>query len=148
MTQRGLDANLINAFIDSIEKADKLKLKWFRRNEQRLNDIANKPATRTVPEDVKEKFKQDRVDQYTNAIKYPKIHTEDAPPREVSGVLQECSSFEYGWKMWNHSKTMKKTGFGRQQVIKESFYRRRGVERDPDWYREPAGYSPMVCTTS
>lgn len=57
----------------------------------------------------------------------------------------EVSSFEYGWKTWNHAKNMKKTGFGRQQIVKDSFYRRRGVERDPDWYKEPAGYSPTVC---
>ncbi|KAJ8941143.1 hypothetical protein NQ318_004263 [Aromia moschata] len=190
MPDRGIDARLINAYVDAIEKEDKLKLKWFRKNEERLNAIANKPTTKAVPEEVKEKFKQDRIDAYTNAIKNPRVKTEDSPPRKVPGALQgvmrpvdpsvtrliytglnkdgrlnyltermkmlpedryfftECTSFEYGWKMWNHAKTVKKTGFGRQQVIKESFYRRRGVERDPDWYKEPAGYSPMVCTTT
>ncbi|XP_030748964.1 protein ATP6V1FNB-like [Sitophilus oryzae] len=59
----------------------------------------------------------------------------------------EVSSFEYGWKMWNYVKTIKKTGFGRQQVIQDTFYRRRGVERDPEWYKEPAHIRPTFCNS-
>lgn len=58
----------------------------------------------------------------------------------------EVSSWIYGWKMWNMPKTMPKTGLGRQHIIKNSFYRRRGVERDPDWYKEPVVFSPTICT--
>lgn len=57
----------------------------------------------------------------------------------------EVSSWMYGWKMWNLSKTMPKTGFGRQHIIRDSFYRRRGVERDPEWYKEPTVLSPNIC---
>lgn len=57
----------------------------------------------------------------------------------------EVSSFVYGWKMWYHNNELKKLGFGREMIIKHTFYRRRGVTHDPDWYKEPAAYSPTVC---
>lgn len=59
----------------------------------------------------------------------------------------ECSSWDYGWKMWDDVKKIPKTGFGRYQIIRDSFYRRRGVEIDPDWYREPAHINPTFCNT-
>lgn len=64
---------------------------------------------------------------------------------ELRYYFPETSSFRYGWNMWDCSKTMPKTSYGRQQVIKNSFYRRRGVERDPDWYKQPSVLSPSVC---
>lgn len=57
----------------------------------------------------------------------------------------EVTSFCYGWKIWDKVKGMKKTGFGRRQIIQDSFYRRRGIDVDPEWYREPAVYSPTIC---
>lgn len=57
----------------------------------------------------------------------------------------EVSSYIYGWNMWEEAKNKINLGHGRQQVIKASFYRRRGVERDPDWYREPARLTTLVC---
>ncbi|KAJ8927765.1 hypothetical protein NQ314_019769 [Rhamnusium bicolor] len=86
MPQRGMDANLQKVWIAAVEKEDSLRLKWFRKNMQRLNDISNKEAHRTVPEEVKEKFKKDRIESFQNVIKYPRIKTEDAPPREFRSV--------------------------------------------------------------
>ena len=42
----------------SIEKEDALRSLWFRQNEERLNEIANKVPSRRVPDDIKEKMKQ------------------------------------------------------------------------------------------
>lgn len=64
---------------------------------------------------------------------------------ETKYYYPETTSFRYGWNMWNNAKTRINLGNGRQQVIKNSFYRRRGVARDPDWYKEPAQLSPSVC---
>lgn len=47
--------------------------------------------------------------------------------------------------MWDEAKRKINLGNGRQQVIKASFYRRRGVKRDPDWYREPARLNRLIC---
>lgn len=59
----------------------------------------------------------------------------------------ECSSWEYGWHLFHQTRNVPKTGFGRQQIIKDSFYRRCGVHRDPDWYNEPAHINPTFCNT-
>ncbi|KAF7274784.1 hypothetical protein GWI33_012553 [Rhynchophorus ferrugineus] len=168
----------------TIEKEDALRAKWFKINEKRLNEIANKIQSRVVPEEIKESMKQNRIAAFQNLKKFPRIKTEDQVP-EFAGKLQgimkpidpaikkliytaitgrqvvqvfkeilrsvfrfyfpEVSSFEYGWRMWDYVKTIKKTGFGRQQIVKDTFYRRRGVEEDPEWYREPAQISPTFC---
>lgn len=47
--------------------------------------------------------------------------------------------------MWDEAKRKINLGNGRQQVIKDSFYRRRGVDRDPDWCKEPARLSTLIC---
>lgn len=57
----------------------------------------------------------------------------------------EVTSFLYGWKIWEETRRKVNLGNGRQQIIKSSFYRRRGVGRDPDWYREPARISALIC---
>ncbi|KAJ8920534.1 hypothetical protein NQ315_005403 [Exocentrus adspersus] len=184
--QRGLDPRTQKAWVSAIEKENQLRLKWFTKNMDRLNRIANKENTRKVPQEVKDKFDNDLVESYKNVQRFPKIKVDDAPliePKAMQGIMKpvdpavtkliytgenkdgrlnylhervkllpddryyfpEVSSFEYGWKTWNYAKNIKKTGFGRQQIVKESFYRRRGVERDPEWYKEPAGYTPTVC---
>ncbi|XP_074033958.1 protein SPMIP1 [Leptinotarsa decemlineata] len=188
-TQRGLDARLQKGWAHAIEKEAKLRLKWFRANEARLNEIANKPPSREVPEDVKNEYKKTLIESYQNVIKHPRIKTRDPDPIDPSafqGIMKpvdpavrkliytgsnkdgrmnylkkrveliperrfyftEVSSWEYGWNMWDSAKDMRKTGFGRQQVIKDSFYRRRGVGNDPEWYKEPAVFSPSICSCS
>lgn len=42
----------------TIAKEATLRSLWFRKNEARLNEIANSKPSRTVPDDVKEKMKQ------------------------------------------------------------------------------------------
>ncbi|CAH1961584.1 unnamed protein product [Acanthoscelides obtectus] len=187
--QRGIGPRLQKSWSHAIEKEDTLRLNWFRKNEVRLNEIANQPPTRSVPEEVKNEVEQIIVDNFRNADRKPRIKAYDdelIDPGALQSIMKpvdpavtkliytganqegrinylhervkltpdqrfyfpECSSWVYGWNMWNTVKTIKKYGFGRQQVIKESFYRRRGVERDPDWYTEPAVFSPTVCTCS
>lgn len=59
----------------------------------------------------------------------------------------ECSSFVYGWLMFDNMRVPKDDPrFGRQQVIKHSFYRRNGgLRRDTEFHRIPQVLSPMVC---
>ncbi|CAG9818050.1 unnamed protein product [Phaedon cochleariae] len=186
--QRGIDAHLEKGWAHAIEKENMLRLKWFRTNERRLNEISNKPPNRAVPEEVTEKYKEAIVDNYRNVIKNPRIKTGDADPlidpRAMQAIMKpvnpattrliysgsnkdgrknyltkrvhqipedrfyfpEVSSWAYGWNMWDVVKETRKTGFGRQQVIKDSFYRRRGVGCDPEWYKEPAVFSPSICS--
>lgn len=49
-----------------IEKENFLRLKWFTRNEERLNEIANAPLVRTVPEEVKEDMRLGRIARFQN----------------------------------------------------------------------------------
>ncbi|XP_019874922.1 protein ATP6V1FNB-like [Aethina tumida] len=65
------------------------------------------------------------------------------PLPEDRYYFPEASNFVYGWHMWHERRQY--VGFGRQPIIKNSFYRRNGVERDPDWYKEPHKMSPTTC---
>lgn len=75
-------------------------------------------------------------------VNYLEKRAETIP--EEKYYFPETTNFRYGWKMW-HNKARINEGNERQQIIKNSFYRRRGVERDPEWYREPASISPTTC---
>ncbi|XP_060526415.1 protein SPMIP1-like [Cylas formicarius] len=174
-------------WVKSVEKEAKVRSVWFRRNEERLNEIANQPPTRLVPDDVKGLVKQQRISAFRNARKYPRVKKDDSAPPPSHGVPQgvmkpvdpattrliyegnnkdgrsnylkervkllpeeryffpEVSSFEYGWRMWDMVAHTDRTGFGRRQVIRDSFYRRRGLARDPDWYKEPAHIGATFC---
>ncbi|KAL3280049.1 hypothetical protein HHI36_017556 [Cryptolaemus montrouzieri] len=170
-----------------IEKENHLRLKWFTRNEERLNEIANAPLIRTVPEEVKEDMRLGRIARFQNVDRKNVKKLDHQKPYEqldprVTNVMQpidpkikkllyagtqkdgrrnylnarvkvipenryyfpETSSFEYGWKMWNASRTIPKSRYGRIEVIKE-FYRRAGVARDPEWHKEPTKLSPTIC---
>ncbi|CAG9772570.1 unnamed protein product [Ceutorhynchus assimilis] len=171
----------------TIEKEAALRSMWFRKNEARLNENANKLiSSRAVPEEVKEKIKKNRIEAFQQIKKFPRIKTEDTVI-DFEGNLQdimrpvnpeitkliytghnkdgrenylrervklipekrfyfpECTSWDHGWKQWHRMKDNRTLGFGRQQIIKASFYRRRGVERDPEWYKEPAHINPTFC---
>lgn len=80
VTHRGIDLELQRGYANAIEKQERLRLKWFRKNEQRLNEIANKPISRAVPEEMKEKFKDDLIKSYQNVGKHPKIRVGDPEP--------------------------------------------------------------------
>lgn len=45
-------------WVSMIKKEDTLRSLWFRKNEARLNEIANKDPTRTVPKSAIERLKQ------------------------------------------------------------------------------------------
>ncbi|KAK9871191.1 hypothetical protein WA026_011472 [Henosepilachna vigintioctopunctata] len=170
-----------------IEKENSLRLKWFNKNEQRLNEIADAPLVRTVPEDVKEDMRLGRIERYQNIERKCVKKPEEQFPivesdRRFSNIMMpvdpqtlkllysgtqrdgrrnylnervkiipeekyyfpETTSFQYGWKMWNTIRTSADARFGRKEVIRE-FYRRGGVSGDPEWYKEPAKLSPMIC---
>ncbi|XP_044262954.1 protein ATP6V1FNB-like [Tribolium madens] len=186
-TMRGIPLDKQRLWSYFIEIEEKLRLKWFKKNEARLDEIANKVHLRQVPDEVKEELKE-RMNNYFKTIE--KRHTvmhDDAPPIVEEAALQsimrpvdkhvkdllyasainegrkaylqerykiipekryyfpETTSFQYGWSMSEFSKNIKGSPFARQQIIKESFYRRRGVAQDPEWYKEPAKLSPQVC---
>lgn len=86
--QRGLDPRIQNAWLTAIEKENKLRLKWFTNNMERLNRIANKEPTKRVPQEVKDKLKNDLIESYQNVERFPRIKTEDAPsiePKPITG---------------------------------------------------------------
>lgn len=187
-TTRGIDMRKQKAWIDAIEKENKLRLKWFTKNESHLEDIANRLNTRTVSDEIKNDLKASRATEFENATRHATRFVEPAPaplidPDAIQNIMKpvdpatrnliysgsqkdgrlnylhkrylilpedryyfpETTSFQYGWKMWDCAKDVKDARYGRQQVIKESFYRRRGLERDPEWYKESAILSPNIC---
>lgn len=88
---RGIDPRVQRAWVHAIEKENKLRLKWFTKNMDRLNRIANKEPTRAVPQEVKEQFEKELVESYQNAQRFPRIKTDDAPliePKTVKGRLE------------------------------------------------------------
>lgn len=85
--QRSLDPHIQNAWVSAIEKENKLRLKWFTNNSERLNHIANKEPTRAVPQELKDKFKNDLIQSYQNVHKFPRIKTEDAPVKEPKPIM-------------------------------------------------------------
>ncbi|CAH1381209.1 unnamed protein product [Tenebrio molitor] len=185
-SMRGIPLSQQRLWKYSIEKEDKLRLKWFKTNEARLDEIANKVHLRQVPDEVKEEMKERMLNYFEDQDKHPPppelepsiidenaIHSIMRPVDKKTRDLlyastrpdgrltylherykvipeqryyfPETTNFQYGWNMWEVIKNIRGSPFARQQVIKESFYRRRGVEKDPEWYREPARLSPQVC---
>lgn len=67
-------------WIESIEKENRLRLTWFRKNERRLEECAEKPSAREVPQELKDEVRETRQNTYRNAKKFPRIKTEDALP--------------------------------------------------------------------
>lgn len=78
--ERGIESHLQKGWVNAIQKQQKLRLNWFRNNEKRLNEIANKPLSREVPEDMKKDVKETLKRNYQNVEKFPKIKTTDADP--------------------------------------------------------------------
>lgn len=69
------------AFIDSVEKENRLRLEWFRRNIDRLEASVNKPNTRTVPQELKDEVKRNRQSKHETRERHPMVKVDDAPPR-------------------------------------------------------------------
>lgn len=79
----GLDIGKQKHWIESIEKEKKLRLSWFRNNEQRLKECAEKTNSRIVPQHVKDDVKESRQTLYRSIKKYPITKPEDPPPLSV-----------------------------------------------------------------
>lgn len=80
LNQRGIDPRLQKGWSNAIEKQEKLRLSWFRNNEERLNEIANKPPSREVPQEMKQDVKDTLKKNFQNVEKHPKIKTTDPDP--------------------------------------------------------------------
>ncbi|KAK5649449.1 hypothetical protein RI129_000478 [Pyrocoelia pectoralis] len=79
-TNRGIDPSKMKIYTDSYEKENRLRLKWFRKNEERLVAYTEKPNTQTVPQEVIDEVANKRKISYQEAERYPRIHFDDAPP--------------------------------------------------------------------
>lgn len=53
-------------FKDYIEKENVLRLKWFKKNEEKLQYLATRPNIRTVPPETLEKYDQIRKELIQN----------------------------------------------------------------------------------
>lgn len=73
-------------WISAIEKENFLRLKWFHRNETRLEEIANKNNTKTVSKHLLDELKQKRIDNYTNATRQVVLKQEIEPPPVVAAA--------------------------------------------------------------
>lgn len=82
-------------------------------------------------------------DGHENRITYLNQRVKLIPEKRY--YCPETTNFRYGWNMWECAKAKPNFGFGRCQIIQQSFYRRRGVEKDPEWYKAPQRLSPTVC---
>lgn len=77
-------------------------------------------------------------------IKY--LHERVKLKPEERYYFPEVTSFDYGWKMWNYSiENPSLMHHGKSKIIRTSFYRRRGTERDPDWYKDCGKIFKSVC---
>lgn len=77
--------------------------------------------------------------------KYLRVRNKKHPDDKF--YLKECSNWEYGWGV-EQVELHKLLRIPRVQVIKQSFYRRGGTERDPDHYKNAVNMeSPMFFPT-
>lgn len=77
---RGMDPSKIKIYTDAYEKEAHLRLKWFRKNEDRLEAYTAKPNSRTVPGEILDKIDSDRQERYQGIERYPRYPVEDVPP--------------------------------------------------------------------
>ncbi|KAF5270154.1 hypothetical protein FQR65_LT03368 [Abscondita terminalis] len=77
---RGIPPWNLNFWTDTYEKEARLRLKWFRKNEDRLVAYSEKPFSKTVPPEILNKIAEDRKEQYQKVEKHPRPHSSDPPP--------------------------------------------------------------------
>lgn len=70
------------AFIDSVEKENRLRLEWFRRNIDRLEASVETPNTRSVPQQLKDEVRLNRQIKHKTKERHPIVIIDDAPPRK------------------------------------------------------------------
>lgn len=68
------------AFIDAVEKENRLRLEWFRKNIDRLEASVDTPNTRSVPQELKDEVKRNRQIKHQTTEKHPIVRVDDAPP--------------------------------------------------------------------
>lgn len=78
-----MDVKKQKMWFESIEKENRLRLNWFRKNEGTLTAYAERPNARTVPEELKEEVKLGRQARFRNVERYPNTVTEEADPLDV-----------------------------------------------------------------
>lgn len=81
------------AFTESVEKENRLRLEWFRRNIDRLEASVETPNTRTVPQELKDELKKMRQTKHERKETYPVAKADDAPPpkydeRAISHIMK------------------------------------------------------------
>lgn len=67
-------------WVDAVDKENRLRLSWFRKNEERLTASAEAPNARTVPQNLLDEAKEHRQNNYKNKEKHPYVRVDDAPP--------------------------------------------------------------------
>lgn len=87
-TERGINPALQKGWAHAIEKQELLRLTWFRNNEKRLNEIANKPPSRVVPESMKQEVKENLKKNFRDVEKHPNIKTTDPDPPIPPGAYE------------------------------------------------------------
>lgn len=68
------------AFTEAIEKENRLRLEWFRRNIDRLEASVETENTRTVPQELKDEVRQMRQVKHETKETYPILISDDPPP--------------------------------------------------------------------
>lgn len=70
------------AFTEAVEKENRLRLEWFRKNVDRLEKSINAANTRVVSQEMKDELKRMRQTKHERAEKHPiLIADEIAPPK-------------------------------------------------------------------
>ncbi|KAF5299348.1 hypothetical protein FQA39_LY02521 [Lamprigera yunnana] len=82
-TFRGIEASKMNFWTDAIEVENRLRLKWFRKNEDTLVAYAEKPSSRTVPAEVLKKVADDRQKRYQGVERHGIRLIEEVIPPEI-----------------------------------------------------------------
>ncbi|KAL0272846.1 UNVERIFIED_CONTAM: hypothetical protein PYX00_005669 [Menopon gallinae] len=88
---------------------------------------------RPVPPEVRKHIYQGLSQDGEGPGRYLRERYKEFP--EDRYYLMDCTNWHYGWNIKN-VKLHKYTRLPRIHIIQTSFYRRGGVERDPDHYRD------------
>lgn len=80
LTERSIDPRKARVYADCYAKEARLRLKWFRKNEDRLVAFSEKPSARTVPAQLIEKSKEERQERYQDVEKHPRMHIGEPDP--------------------------------------------------------------------
>ncbi|XP_017770077.1 PREDICTED: uncharacterized protein LOC108557883 [Nicrophorus vespilloides] len=71
---------------DSVEKEERLRLKWFNKNEAQFIASTLKEGVKLVSKEELDNLVETRKDLYTNAERHPRIKTEDVPNTDNHSV--------------------------------------------------------------